>query len=970
VQPTPSPQGGAAAKISPLRIERAPEGGSIAPAASSYLRGAPSSGYSRIVEESPLVSLGPRRTAFPWAVGAVAAGTVLAGALAAHSAAQGAVVLTLPMVLGGGALGVLAAIAVVWTAGERKRQADLVRDLTELRESRLQLAAALRERQALLGAVTEHGSFTVTDAAGRIIEVNDHFCQVSGYRRDELIGQTHHIVCSGAHAAAFWQAMWATISAGQGWRGEVCNRAKDGHLYWVDSVIAPLAGPDGRIERYFSLHHDITALKGAQSALELQTAQAELANAAKGQFLANMSHEIRTPLNAVLGMHHLLAGSALQADQCEMLDKAQLAGRALLGIVNNVLDLSKIEAGELTLDEVRFSPAELLHEVHAVYQPQASSKGIALQVDGAAALPSQLVGDALRVRQILTNLVGNAIKFTERGEVRLQASVRDVDGDRLRLRMAVRDTGIGIPADVLPALFAPFVQADPSTVRRFGGTGLGLSIVRQLAQAMGGEVGVTSAPGAGSEFYAVLPFRVAATEAADAGPLEILVIDGGHENATALTAVARALGWRLCRAPSADQAVALVDARARDRLSLPQALVVDSPPPIDGVRLALPIAVVERPVDVAALFNAVNEATARRHGHTSQVLAGTRFSDRSVRWLVGVRLLVVDDNQVNLDVARRILEREGAFVQTCGSGQQALATLRDDPAFDAVLMDVQMGDMDGLATTRRLRGDLGLTRLPVVALSAGALVQERQHALGAGMDDFLSKPLDPQLLVRVLRGWVESSRGAPLRAETVESKSIATSWQGPAIDGIDAPRVAGELNLGAAQLVSLLRRMLEEFADLAVPAVVPADDDGRAALAARAHKLAGGASQLGAAAVHAAADALEMALRRRADEPAASALRDVAAALTTLAAACAPAFDAVRTAQQISDVAADDTSITDVQRTDWLRRLALHDLGVLDQIEAVAPALRLRLGCRFAALQRALDELDFDAAHRLLRELA
>jgi PAS domain S-box-containing protein len=867
----------------------------------------------------------------------------------------------------------------------------------ELAGSRGELAAALRENQTLLGAISEHGAFTVTDAAGRILEVNDRFCRISGYRRDELVGQRHHVVNSGVHPSEFWKEMWTTISAGRGWRGEVCNRARDGRLYWVDSVIAPLIGADGNIERYFSLHHEITArklaertllarerqmrlmidafpgrlaywdrqlnctfagshgapagrgsdpvcarpelladiaatapqvqaalrgepqsvertalgadgverhylvryvpdwdgdkvrgfisaatevteLKRAQTVLEVQKARAELASVAKGQFLANMSHEIRTPLNAILGMQHLLACSELGGEQRDMLDKAQLAGRALLGIVNNVLDLTKIEAGGLMLDEAELDPADLLREVHAVYQAQALTRGIALHVDGLDGLPPRLVGDALRLRQIVTNLVGNAIKFTDRGEVRLAVAVAVDCADRVRLRITVRDTGIGIAADVLPSLFAPFAQADTSTARRFGGTGLGLSIARQLAHLMGGEIGATSEPGCGSEFWVVLPFTVPAIGAAPA--------------------------------------IAVVD---------------------DSARRGLPDA----------------------------------------------RLLVVDDNEINLEVARRVLEGAGARVETCSTGEQALAVLRAAPsAFDAVLMDVQMTGMDGMTTTRRVRGELGLTRLPILALTAGALVEEREHALAAGMDDFLSKPFDAAELTRVLQAWIESSRepapgsaidssGPPSRAARRGARtSVAprvAAWPWPEIDGIDAAAVAARSNLDAWQYIALLRRMLREFADLAVPVAAPTQPGERAALAARMHKLAGGASQLGATRVQDAAGALEAALRDAPEQDATAPCDALAAALSGLAAACGPAFEAAaRAGHEDSDGNA--AAITGAQRSELLHRLEARDLRVLDQIEALAPALQHALGARFPQLQRLLDDLDFEAARSLLQD--
>ena len=424
-----------------------------------------------------------------------------------------------------------------------------------------------------------------------------------------------------------------------------------------------LVGPDGRIRHslahyipdrvgdeirgFFVIVHDITeitegrqrltaALQGNQELLR----RAESANAAKSEFLANMSHEIRTPLNAVIGLSHLLERTALSTDQRALVDSIQRAGRALLGLVDDVLDLSKIEAGELTIEATSFDLRGLIDDLGVVFESAARQKGLILACNVDPAIPTRVVGDPVRIRQILTNLVGNAIKFTARGGVSLDAQVLERKAEALRVRLSVRDSGIGIPSDVQSKLFTPFVQADASTTRRFGGTGLGLSIVRHLAEKMGGEVGLRSAPGQGSEFWVDLPLAPA--------------------------------------------------------------------------------------VEAAPLAPAGEAAPAQR--------------------LAGLRVLVVDDSDINREIACAMLEAEGAQPSACEDGRQALDRVRAEPdAFDVVLMDVQMPVMDGLEAVQRIR-ELGI-RVPVVALTAGALIAERTRAFAAGMDDFLTKPLTPDELV-------------------------------------------------------------------------------------------------------------------------------------------------------------------------------------------------------------------------------
>jgi signal transduction histidine kinase len=353
---------------------------------------------------------------------------------------------------------------------------------------------------------------------------------------------------------------------------------------------------------------DISASKAIEHDLRAAKRAAEAASQSKSAFLANMSHEIRTPLNAVLGVAHLLADSALDADQRALLDKARTAGRALLGIVNDVLDLAKIEAGEMHLNDEPFALRDLLREVESVYAVQAGDKGLALLLHIDEQLPPALMGDAPRLRQVLVNLVGNALKFTHAGAVHITATLGG-SAAAPRVCLAVRDSGIGITPEQLTRLFQPFSQADETTTRRFGGTGLGLSIVHRLVALMQGAVDVQSTPGQGSEFRVDIPLR------------------------------------------AADPA----------RLPAP----ASAPPPAQG--------------------------------------------------LAGLRVLLVDDSEVNLEIARRMIEREGARVHTCSDGAQALAWLYRAPAaVDVVLMDVQMPVMDGLDATRRLRADAAFARLPVI----------------------------------------------------------------------------------------------------------------------------------------------------------------------------------------------------------------------------------------------------------------
>ncbi|MFA5123080.1 PAS domain S-box protein, partial [Zavarzinia sp.] len=392
-------------------------------------------------------------------------------------------------------------------AGEVRGFYVLLHDVTELTEGRQKLAVALRDNQALLNTIKLHALYSETDTTGCIIDVNEGLCRITGYSRDELIGRNITLLSSGVHDPIFIRSLRDTIESGEVWRGDLCNRAKDGSLHWFDTIIVPFSDAAGRITKFISLRTDITARLAADQALLEAKHSAEAANAAKSAFLANMSHEIRTPLNAVIGLGHLLEQTALDTRQQDYVRKSLSASRALLGLVNDILDLAKIEAGEMTVEAIPYDLEALLTELKDVIGPQAEAKHLSLELETEAPLPPLVIGDPTRVRQILFNLLSNAVKFTDRGGVRIGTRVIGADADEA-IEFRIQDTGIGIAPDVLPRLFTPFEQADSSTTRRFGGTGLGLSIVRHLVDLLQGRVAVESEEGVGSVFTVTLPLQL------------------------------------------------------------------------------------------------------------------------------------------------------------------------------------------------------------------------------------------------------------------------------------------------------------------------------------------------------------------------------------------------------------------------------------------------------------------------------
>jgi signal transduction histidine kinase/DNA-binding response OmpR family regulator len=566
-----------------------------------------------------------------------------------------------------------------------------------------------------------------------------------------------------------------------------------GRIRHINASAVRMQGRDGSAH-LIGTNWDITERKEDELALALARDAAEDASRVKSDFLANMSHEIRTPMNAVLGIAHLLGTTPLGADQRRYLELLNRSGRSLLSILNNVLDYSKIEAGKLDLAPVAFNIEEVVESLASLMSAAASDKRVELVIDVDHDVPPQLFGDSLRTQQILLNLTGNAIKFTERGEVVISVSQERRQGTQALLRFSVRDTGIGIDPTAQARLFSAFSQADSSTTRRFGGSGLGLAICRKLVDLMGGQIGMRSTPGAGSEFWVTLPFDVRGEQAAfDLAPIDrphhVLVLEDNPACRQAIIRLLARWGWHVTTADSIEQALSRLRHRPPEEApfdltlldwqlselvgdqatSALKALRTEVPAPIclmiDSAYRDAHFdeaggefeAMLDKPVTRARLYAAIKTAVLGLPSTAQEANPATFMA----RPLEGCHILVVEDNEVNQVVARELLKQHGATLESARNGVEALARLEYDPErFDVILMDVQMPLMDGYTATRQIRTALKLNH-PIIATTAGVSEVERERCLAAGMTDFVSKPIEVSELISAIRQYL--TPGSPDR---------------------------------------------------------------------------------------------------------------------------------------------------------------------------------------------------------------
>ncbi|HUZ45739.1 MAG TPA: PAS domain S-box protein [Terriglobia bacterium] len=658
----------------------------------------------------------------------------------------------------------------------------IARDITERRRGemeRLQLMKAIEQ-------ATE--AIVITDPAGLIQYVNPAFTVITGYSSEEVLKRNPRILKSGVQSAEFYQDLWRTITSGKFWQGEIINRRKDGSLYPEWMTISPVVDSAGALASYIAVKHDDTQRKKAEADLREAKESAEVASRAKSEFLATMSHEIRTPMNGIIGMTDLALDTELTPEQREYLEMVKQSGDALLTLINDILDFSRIEAGKFALDITEFDLDDCLTAIAKTFAPRAHQKGLELSYQFQPDVPKTLVGDPSRLRQIVINLLGNAIKFTERGEVVLRVETESLEASKALLHFAVRDTGAGIPPDKQEMIFEAFTQADSSMTRKYGGTGLGLTISSKLAHMMGGKIWVKSELGVGSTFHFTArfgvqkaPARLEPRETFELAGMPVLVVDDNATNRRILDAMLR--HWRMepTLAEGGEIALASMEQHAASGKTFPLVLIDAQMPEMDGFALAEKIkqnpklanatvmmltsvgqrgdaarcrelgiaAYLIKPIRQSELLRAILEALGKSSGAPERVPLVTRHYLRETQR--AAHILLAEDNAVNQKLVMRLLEKRGLSVTATGNGKEVLAAL-EKQSFDLALMDVQMPEMDGFEATaiiRKREQGTGI-HLPIIALTAYAMKGDEERCIAAGMDAYVSKPIRPQELFKAI----------------------------------------------------------------------------------------------------------------------------------------------------------------------------------------------------------------------------
>ena len=729
-------------------------------------------------------------------------------------------------------------------------------DITALKQTEESLQHALSEQSIIL----ETASVGITMMRNRaMLRSNVKMSEIFGYTQEEIVGlETKILYPSLEEYQQFEREAYPVILRGETYTTECQMKRKDGSLLWVGLTGKAIDPGDQEAGSIWVLE-DISESKIRESALREAKAAAEQANRMKSEFLANMSHEIRTPMNAVLGLSQLLLNTELEKLQRDYLEKLYNASQSLLGIINDILDYSKIEAGKLDLESTEFPLDEILDSTAKLFAFSAETKGLELIFDTDPNMPPLFIGDPLRIKQVLNNLLGNAIKFTKSGHVKLTMRVLAQQDDKLTLQVAISDSGIGMNPEQLKRLFNAFEQADSSTTRKFGGTGLGLTISKHLIEMMDGQIRVESKPNVGSVFTFTLKLVVSGSKAAqhsaaDLHGMRTLLVEDQEGTREMMLGILNSWGFLVETAESGEDGLNMALNASASGKPFELILVDWKLPGMDGVEMAKNIrkneaggqkdrqhtivimvtafgrqeaqkvirdmdfdAVLDKPVIASQLYNLLAHLQGYQpEKDTPKSWSSLREASELLVPIAGAKILLVEDNLTNQLVANDLLVNMGLDVYVASSGLEAV-NMASAQQFDVILMDLQMPEMDGIEATRRIRELPERKDVPIIALTAAAMQKDREVCLAAGMDDFVAKPIDVDSLCAALLRFVPPrKKPGPANADCAPSKPAATAEVEPfELKGMDLPAAVARLSNNWGLLSRALAAFAREFSQSA-----------------------------------------------------------------------------------------------------------------------------------------------------------
>jgi len=782
----------------------------------------------------------------------------------------------------------------------------IVRDITERKAAERALQAAEIRQRAVLEHIID-GIITI-DALGTVQSFNRAAEKIFGYTAAEVIGSNINRLMPDPYATEHDGYLHNYMTTGKariiGLGREVAGLRKNGTTFPLELAVSEME-IDG--ERLFSgIVRDITERKAAERALIEARNFAEDSARAKADFLANMSHEIRTPMNAVINLSYLALKGNLDPKTRDYLKKIESSSKNLLGIINDILDFSKIEAGKLELESIPFNLHKTLNELATIIGYRALENNIEVLFRTDPAVPVNMIGDSLRLSQVLTNLLANAIKFTQEGEVVMDVRVTERKNDEYNINFSIADTGIGMSKEQQENLFTPFKQADGSISRKYGGTGLGLVISRYLVSLMHGEISVASEEGKGSTFSFTVPLKHDsvpdpgyAYTRPSLGSIRVLVVDDNPTARLVATDTIRALGMQVDDAGGGKQALEMLARANATADNAYKVVLLDwRMPGLDGLETMAAIketpaikiqpkivlctafgidavsdqdsaykadAYLGKPFNNSTLLNAIcNCLGVAELDPGKQEAADSTDTIPGIEKIANKHVLLVDDNEINQMIAADLLESQGVRVTTADSAKEAFARLESNQ-FDLVLMDVQMPEMDGLEATRHIRNNPRYNELPIIAMTAHAMESDREKSLAAGMNAHLTKPIEPNKLYQALIEW--TAPGKRLNASTTENQTMSDNPLPDSIPGFDLKIALAQVRGNSALLYKLLIKFLDQYSSASQALREQLENGSREDAIRLVHSIKGVAGSLGAINLFENATTLEKQLRDETSNP-------------------------------------------------------------------------------------------------------